>query len=147
MLANLHSYTKLSPRRLCSPARIIIIFIVFDTSKLTTRAEHSSQWAKIGAKSAIKTFFCLNNLKKLFNFCAKNSSKIPYTGCPNKFQITLFRSFSENLKSARNQNFEIFCQKKNRQIEVRSALLSQNVSKLSRVFSLFVTFSDFFAKI
>ena len=30
-----------------------------------------------------------------------------------------------------------------RQIEVRSALLSWNVNKLSRVFSLFVTFSDF----
>ena len=30
-----------------------------------------------------------------------------------------------------------------RQIEVRSALLSKNVNKLTRVFSLFVTFSDF----
>ena len=36
--------------------RIIIIFIVFDTSKLTTRAEHSSRWAEIRAKSAFKTF-------------------------------------------------------------------------------------------
>ena len=35
--------------------RIIIIFIVFDTSKLTTRAEHSSRWAKIRAKCAFKT--------------------------------------------------------------------------------------------
>ena len=40
-------------------------------------------------------------------------------------------------------HFEIFCQKI-RQIKVRSALFSSTVNKLSRVFSLFVTFSDFF---
>ena len=41
-----------------------------------------------------------------------------------------------------NLEFEVFCPKI-RQIEVRSAPLSYNVNKLSRVFSLFVTFSDF----
>ena len=48
--------------------------------------------------------------------------------------------FSENLKFARNWNFEILLSKKNRQIEVRSALLSY---KLSRVFSHFLSLSDF----
>ena len=63
------------------------------------------------------------------------------TVCPNKFQLTIF---SENLKSTRNWNFQILSVKKIRQIDVRSALLSQTVNKLSRVFSLLVRFSKDF---
>ena len=46
-----------------------------------------------------------------------------------------------NLREIRILKF--FAVKKIRQIEVRSALLRQNVNKLSPVFSLFATFSDF----
>ena len=50
------------------------------------------------------------------------------------------RSLCENLKFARKQNFEFFFCQKIRQIEVRSALLSQTVNKLSRVFLPFLNF-------
>ena len=64
------------------------------------------------------------------------------TGCPNKFQM---RSFCETLKSTRTQNLEF---REFRQIEVRFALLSYNVKKLSRIFFFFAfrNIQRFFAK-
>ena len=65
------------------------------------------------------------------------------TGCPNKFSM---RSFIKKISNLHELEFWIFFVKNIRQIEVRSAMLSYNVNKLSRVFSFYVTFSNFFAK-
>ena len=48
------------------------------------------------------------------------------------------------MKIANLREIRMLCPENSRQIEVRSALLSQNVNKLSRVFSLFVAFSKDF---
>ena len=95
-------------------------------------------------KSMFAIGFAFTSLLSMFNsiFDGKVVAKLPFTpipwlqglshrnllgtGCPNKFQM---RSFSANIK---------ICA-----IEARYALLSQNVNKLSRVFSFFVTFSNF----
>ena len=79
-------------------------------------------WYNRSLDGASDVFFPKKSLEKHIKGCTLS------TGCPNKFRMS--------------QNYVNLECLKIREIEVTSAIFSRNVNKLSRIFSIFLTFKD-----